>query len=90
MTSGATITQLDEGPQPSDGAGHPEHRVSDRLSFDALLNAYHSYGAPRERWLVGGEYERAVVRGDGRAVDYHDADGIRWIVEQLSERTGWK
>ncbi|MFN7145557.1 MAG: glutamate--cysteine ligase [Myxococcota bacterium] len=64
--------------------------MPDRLTQDVLLADYRSYGAPRERWLVGGEYERAVVRPDGRPVDYHDADGIRWIVEQLSERTGWK
>ena len=60
-----------------------------RLSYDALLAAYSSYGTPPERWLVGGEYERAVVRGDGRAVDYHDEDGIRWILGQLAARTGW-
>ena len=60
-----------------------------RLTYDALIAAYASYGAPRERWLVGGEYERAVVRGDGRAVDYHDEDGIRWILGQLASRTGW-
>ncbi len=64
--------------------------MPDRITLDALLASYRSYGTPRERWLVGGEYERAVVRGDGRAVDYHDPDGIRWIVEQLAERTGWK
>lgn len=61
-----------------------------RLTYDALVASYHSYSAPRERWLVGGEYERAVVRSDGRAVDYHDADGIRWILERFGEESGWK
>lgn len=64
--------------------------MSERLTQQALLATYRSFGAPRERWLVGGEYERAVLRGDGRAVDYHDPDGIRFIVEQLAARTGWK
>ncbi len=64
--------------------------MSEPLHYEALLSSYESYGAPRERWLVGGEYERAVVRSDGRAVDYHDPDGIRWILEQLAHRTGWK
>lgn len=64
--------------------------MNDRLTRERLLETYRSYGAPRDRWLVGGEYERAVVRGDGHAVDYHDADGIRWIVESLAARTGWK
>ncbi len=66
-----------------DAAGE---RVHERITHDALLDSYRSYGAPRERWLVGGEYERAVVRGDGSAVDYHDADGIRWILEQIAAR----
>lgn len=64
--------------------------MSHRLTPDELVATYRSYGAPRERWLVGGEYERAVLRGDGGAVDYHDPDGIRYIVEQLAARTGWK
>jgi glutamate--cysteine ligase len=64
--------------------------MSDRLHHDALISAYRSYGTPRERWRIGGEYERAVVRGDGRAVDYHDADGIHWILDQIAARTGWK
>lgn len=61
-----------------------------RLTLDDLVASYHSYAAPRERWLIGGEYERAVVRGDGRAVGYHDPDGIRWILAGLKERLGWK
>lgn len=60
------------------------------LSVDYLRSTYASYGCPRERWLVGGEFERAVVRGDGRPVGYADVDGIRWILDRLAERTGWK
>ncbi len=56
------------------------------ITYADLVRTYESYGAPRERWLVGGEYERAVVRADGRAVDYHDPDGIKWILEQLAAR----
>jgi len=59
------------------------------LSVDTLRATYDSYGSPRERWLVGGEFERAVVRGDGRPVRYDDADGIRWILEELRARNGW-
>jgi len=64
--------------------------VLERLTIDGLRASYASYGAPRDRWLVGGEYERAVVRGDGRAVDYHDPDGIRWILEQIASAEGGK
>lgn len=59
--------------------------MAERVTHEALLASYASYGTPRERWLVGGEYERAVVRSDGRAVDYHDEDGIRWILERIAE-----
>ena len=60
------------------------------LSVNLLRSTYASYGCPRERWLVGGEFERAVVRGDGRAVGYHDPDGIAWILDRLADRTGWE
>jgi glutamate--cysteine ligase len=64
--------------------------VSERLTLDWLRSTYESYGTPRERWLVGGEYERAVVRPDGGAVAYDDPDGIRWILQQMEKRSGWK
>ncbi|MSQ02543.1 MAG: glutamate--cysteine ligase [Myxococcales bacterium] len=64
--------------------------MSHRLTIADLVQSYHTHHAPRGRWLIGGEYERAVVRGDGRAVGYHDPNGIRWILEQLNRRLGWK
>lgn len=64
--------------------------MSDPITRDELMRSYEGYHTPRERWLVGGEYERAVVRSDGRAVGYHDPDGIRWILGELEARTGWK
>lgn len=63
---------------------------SPRLSRELLLQTFHGYGAPRERWLLGGEFERAVVRPDGRPVAYDDPDGIRWILESMAEgQPGW-
>lgn len=64
--------------------------MAERLTVDELVDSYRRYHTPRERWLVGGEYERAVVRGDGRAVGYFDDDGIRWILGELNARLGWK
>ena len=60
------------------------------LTREQILTTFHSYGAPRERWLVGGEFERIIVRGDGRPVFYDDPDGIRWLLERLAERAGWE
>lgn len=60
------------------------------LSRDLLVQTFHSYGAPRSRWLVGGEFERAVVRPDGQPVGYTDPDGIRWILETLAAQDDWQ
>lgn len=65
---------------------HPQHRLSREL----LLETFHTYGAPKERWLVGGEFERAVVRPDGTPVAYDEPDGIQWILESLADgQPGW-
>lgn len=61
-----------------------------RLSAEHLLGTFSSYGQPRERWLVGGEFERAVVRSDGSPVGYHEPHGIRWILETLAEQDDWE
>jgi glutamate--cysteine ligase len=61
-----------------------------RLTPADLVASYQGYGAPRERWLVGGEYERAVVRRDGRSVGYAEEDGIRWILDSLADDSGWQ
>ena len=62
----------------------------DPLTRDQLIETFHSYGAPRSRWLVGGEFERAVVRPNGQPVGYHEPDGIRWILESLAAQDDWK
>lgn len=63
----------------------------DLLTRDQLIATFHSYGKPRQRWLVGGEFERAVVRADGRPIGYDEPDGIRWILERLMEiDPAWK
>ena len=72
-------------PDPASSAG--EEPVS--LSRDFLLEEFGRYGKPRARWRVGGEFERAVVRSDGRPVGYFEPDGIRWILETMAARGGW-
>ncbi len=58
--------------------------MSEPLTRDLLVATYAGYGAPRARWLVGGEYERAVVRPDGAAVPYDAPDGIRFVLERIA------
>ena len=60
-----------------------------RLTRQTLLESFESYGTPRGTWLVGGEFERTVVRPDGRPVGYFDPDGIRFILEEIAKRDEW-
>jgi len=60
------------------------------LTRDRLVETFHGYATPRAQWRVGGEFERALVRKDGRPVGYDDPDGIRWILESLAKADGWE
>jgi glutamate--cysteine ligase len=59
------------------------------LSRTAILEQFHAYGCPRDRFLIGGEYERAIVHKSGKPVSYAQEHGIRWFLQQFSERWGW-
>lgn len=54
------------------------------LTTEQILATFHTYGAPRARWLIGGEFERILTRRDGSPVFYNDEHGIRWILESLA------
>jgi glutamate--cysteine ligase len=60
-----------------------------QLTREALIETFQGYGAPRDRWLVGGEFERAVVRPDGSPVGYFDPDGIGFILGELAKDERW-
>ena len=76
---------------PTNTTSNPPVSGAEQLTADALLHAFQGYGRPREQFLIGGEFERAVVRPDGGPVFYDDPDGIRWILEQIKARQpGWK
>ncbi len=62
--------------------------AAERLTLVDLLSRFSEYGSPNQ-W-IGGEYERAVVRSDGRSIGYFEPDGIRWILSELERRTHWK
>lgn len=59
------------------------------LTREVLVERFHGYGQPRERWLIGGEFERILLKGDGQPVSYEEPYGIRWLLEQLIARFGW-
>jgi len=60
-----------------------------RLDVSQLIETFHSYATPRPKWRVGGEFERALVRPDGRPIGYDEPDGIRWILETLAKDKSW-
>ena len=59
------------------------------LTRNHLIEAFHKYGTPRHNWLVGGEFERAVVRPNGQPIGYFEPDGIQWILNQLARDSSW-
>lgn len=59
------------------------------LTREALIASYHSSGKPRDRWLVGAEFERHLLRADGSPLPYEGSPGVRWLMEKLVPN-GWK
>ena len=54
-----------------------------------LIEKFHQYGRPKTEWLVGGEFERAMVRTNGDPIGYFEPYGVRWILEQLANSDEW-
>ena len=72
------------------GPTHDAPVNAEPLHRDRLVEIFQSYGRPREGWLIGGEFERALVRPDGTPLGYDEPEGIRWVLEQLAARQpGW-
>ncbi len=62
--------------------------MSVKLSREALVQTFHTCGRPREEWLVGGEFERHLLRRDGSPLPYAGPGGVAELLERLGER-GW-
>jgi len=60
------------------------------LTRDQLLARFHAYGQPRERWRIGGEFERQALRPDGSPVGFFGPHGIQEILGALAARNGWR
>jgi glutamate--cysteine ligase len=71
-----------------------------RLTRDDLLQTFLTAGKPREKWRVGAELERHLLRPDsGMPVPYSGEYGVRWLIERMSSPStapagrappGWK
>ena len=97
MITGATNRSIPYLPSLSTNDTHealsgyrrvPKHRgmydtpESTRLTRELLLAEYHTYGKPKADWLVGGEFERHLLRADGTPVPYFGEHGVAWLLEQ--------
>ena len=60
-----------------------------RITRKYLLETFHSYGNPPDKWLIGGEYERSIVHPNGAPVSYDEPYGIRWFLQQFEQRWGF-
>jgi glutamate--cysteine ligase len=60
-------------------------------SIDQLVERFHAAAKPRERWMIGTEYEKVVVeRATGRAAPFTGPRGIEALLRALAERYGWE
>ena len=58
---------------------------------DQLIDQFHHAGKPRERWMIGSEYEKVVVdRVTGQAAPFSGPRGIETMLRGLAERFGWE
>ena len=67
------------------------------LTIDSLIESFHKATKPSSEWLVGAEFERHLLLPDGTPLPFFGGAlpqrpevGIRWLLEQLAERYGWK
>src|SRR5262245_29921991 len=60
-------------------------------SVDQLIEQFHRAGKPRERWMIGTEYEKVVVdRRTGRAAPFSGPRGVEAMLRGLADRFGWE
>ena len=67
-----------------------ETQENERLTRHAIIEKFYSYGCTPDKFLIGGEYERAIVHPNGRPVSYSQEFGIKWFLEQFKQRWNWK
>jgi glutamate--cysteine ligase len=61
------------------------------VSVEQLVEQFHRAGKPRERWMIGTEYEKVIVdRATGAAAPFSGPCGIEALLRTLAERYGWE
>ncbi len=64
-------------------------RMHDGLTRERLLDDYERSGKPRERWLVGAEFERHLLNTTtGAPLPYAGTPGVAWLLEELAKAGG--
>lgn len=63
--------------------------MNSEINRNAILEQFHSYGCTPDHFRVGGEYERTIVRPNGKPISYAEPLGIRWFLTQFMRRWGW-
>ena len=59
-------------------------------SIEQLVEEFHLAAKPRDRWLIGTEYEKLAVDPlTGRAAPFSGSRGIETLLRELAERFGW-
>ena len=62
----------------------------DRLTRRDLIDGYRRHEKTADRWMVGGEFERALLNERGIPVPYFGERGISWFLGEFMRRHGWK
>lgn len=57
------------------------------LRRQGFVDAFHSWGRPRDEWLVGGEFERHLLHADGRPLSFFEDRGIHELLKAMAP--GW-
>ena len=63
-------------------------KEQERLSRESLISQYHTFGRPKEEWLIGAELERHLLFPDGRPLPYFGEPGVKWLLDRIAAR-GW-
>lgn len=58
------------------------------VTRDEILRTFATYGRPRDKWLVGAEFERHLLKPDGTPLSYFEPHGVKWMLETFGAR-GW-